>query len=163
MVADGSISFPEPRHDHAACSQDALDHAEAICRDRGLRLTPLRRRVLELVLSGHRPLGAYDILENLRQDHKSAQPPTVYRALEFLVGHGLVHRIESLNAFVACFHGGVRHVSQFLICRECGTVAEIVDPRIDEAIKDTAQNSGFVVSHSTVEIEGQCRQCAAKS
>ncbi|RMD92342.1 MAG: transcriptional repressor, partial [Alphaproteobacteria bacterium] len=87
-------------HDHRACAAAALARAEARCRESGLRLTPLRRRVLEILLESHRPLGAYDILARLRADGRPAQPPVAYRALDFLVAHGLAHRLHSLNAFL---------------------------------------------------------------
>ena len=88
-----------------------LDRAEAICRARGARLTAQRRRVLELVLGAGRPLGAYELLDALRREGGGAGPPTVYRALEFLVAHGLVHRIETLHAFVGCDHPGELHAA----------------------------------------------------
>ncbi|MDP6788456.1 MAG: Fur family transcriptional regulator [Rhodospirillales bacterium] len=136
-----------------------MARAVALCRRRGARLTAIRRRVLEVVWQGHRPLGAYEILETLRADHAGAAPPTVYRALEFLLGHGLVHRIESLNAFVGCSEPGPSHGGQFLLCRTCGTAAELNDPRIVLAIEDSALESGFHVHHPTIEVSGLCPNC----
>ena len=146
-------------HDHRRCFEDALARAEALCGRRGARLTALRRRVLEVVWQGHRPLGAYDILETLRAEQAAAAPPTVYRALDFLLGHGLVHRIESLNSFVGCSDPGSSHGGQFLICRTCGTAAELNDPRIALAIEDSASESGFHVHHPTIEVSGLCPNC----
>ena len=94
--------FDSDGHDHRRCVADALDKAEALCSDRGARLTKLRCRVLELVWNSHAPIGAYDVLRRLSQEHQSAAPPTVYRALDFLLEQGLIHRIESLNAYIGC-------------------------------------------------------------
>ena len=117
--ADHAAILFDTRHDHRHCLKDALDRAAALCRDRGVRLTPIRRRVLELVWSGHRPLGAYDILDALQAERRGAAPPTVYRALDFLREQGLVHRIESRNSFVGCPDPDTPHGGQFLICRTC--------------------------------------------
>ncbi len=146
-------------HDHRHCLKDALDRAAALCRRRGVRLTPLRRRVLELVWGGHRPLGAYDILDALKAERDGAAPPTVYRALDFLRAHGLVHRIESRNSFVGCPDPDTPHGGQFLICRTCGRAAELNDTRIDSAVRASAERAGFAVSRRTIEIEGECPNC----
>ena len=148
------------RHDHGACIGDALDAAERICGERGLRLTPLRRRVLELVWNGHRPRGAYDILDDLAEGGRRPAPLTVYRALEFLVEHGLVHRLESVNGFVGCPHPAEHHATQFLVCTSCGLAAELNDPRIAEAIGAGARDAGFRIGRQVVEIQGLCPNCA---
>jgi Fur family zinc uptake transcriptional regulator len=147
------------RHDHRGCVVDALARAERLCHSRSANLTAIRRRVLELVWRGHDPIGAYEILDALRKAGARAQPPTVYRALEFLIGQGLVHRIESRNAFVGCSHPGERHGYQFLICRDCGTVEELSDRRIGLAVSAGAKAAGFAVARSTVEVEGVCAAC----
>jgi Fur family transcriptional regulator, zinc uptake regulator len=150
-------------HDHAHCVADALTRADALCAERGARLTILRRRVLELVWSSHRPRGAYAILEDLsQQDGKATAPLTVYRALEFLVEQGLVHRIESLNAYVGCAAPGATHSGQFLVCEGCGDAAEIDDPSIRSAIDDAAAVRGFRVQRPTVEVRGVCKDCQEK-
>jgi len=154
-----SDGFPTAGHDHAACVHEALARADAICERRGARLTPLRRRVLELVWSGHRPIGAYDILGVLHGERGGAAPPTVYRALEFLLEIGLVHRIESLNAFVGCTKPGTDHAWQLLICRSCGRVAEIGDAGLDAAVSEAAARSGFTVQRRTIELAGLCPVC----
>ncbi|HYF85979.1 Fur family transcriptional regulator [Azospirillum sp.] len=147
-------------HDHTHCIADALSRAEALCAERGARLTALRRRVLELVWSSHRPRGAYAILEDLsQQDGKAAAPLTVYRALEFLVEQGLVHRIESLNAYVGCAAPGAVHSGQFLVCEACGDAAEIDDPGVGAAIDAAAAERGFRVQRPTVEVRGLCKSC----
>ena len=151
--------FGAADHDHRRCVAEALDKAEALCRDRGARLTKLRRRVLELVWTGHAPVGAYEVLNHLSRERARAAPPTVYRALEFLLDQGLVHRIESLNAFVGCPDPDETHSGQFLICRDCGTAAETHDADINRAIARRAAALGFAVEHKTVELRGLCSAC----
>jgi Fur family zinc uptake transcriptional regulator len=150
---------PKAGHDHAHCVSDALASAERVCEASGEKLTALRRRVLELVWESHRPVGAYALLDRLRGDGRSAAPPTVYRALEFLVGQGLVHRVESLNAYVGCAHPGERHAIQFLICKDCGTAVELDDGAVAEAIDRGAARIGFAVVARTVEATGTCAVC----
>jgi len=136
-----------------------MHSAVALCTERSARLTDLRRRVLELIWQSHQPVGAYDILDILKNERRSAQPPTVYRALDFLLELGLVHRIESLNAYVGCSAPDTPHPPQFLICRDCGAAAEISDTRLDKAIVGLADEAGFSIIHRTVEVEGQCPNC----
>ncbi len=147
------------RHDHRGCIEDALKRAELVCNSRSANLTEIRRRVLELVWRGHEPIGAYEILDALRQAGVRAQPPTVYRALEFLIEQGLVHRVESRNAFIGCAQPDERHSYQFLICRDCGTVEELSDRRIGLAVSAGAKAAGFAIGRSTVEVEGVCARC----
>ena len=146
-------------HDHAQCVDDALQRAAELCARRGARLTALRRRVLELVWQGHSAVKAYDLLAQLSGEDGSAKPPTVYRALDFLMAHGLVHRLESLNAYVGCPQPDASHMSQFLICNACGTVAEFEAAAIETAIVEEAQRAGFEVETQTVEVRGRCRHC----
>ena len=150
-------------HDHATCVAGALAEADALCARQGVRLTELRRRVLELVWQSHRPLGAYDILAVLsEEDGRRAAPPTVYRALDFLLENGLVHRIASLNAFVGCNNPEHAHEGQFLICRACHTAIELEQPAISQAIVAGAEGVGFSVETQTVEVVGLCAACAPK-
>ena len=151
--------FRNQNHDHALCVDDALAQAEANCRRRGVRLTPIRRRVLELIWRRHEPVKAYDLLDSLKSDHRSAAPPTVYRALDFLMEEGLIHRIESLNAYVGCGDPGNPHLGQFLICKHCNAVAELNDPDIRDLLVRKAENLGFEVNWQTIEINGVCPQC----
>lgn len=153
------MTFPHPHHDHARCVAQALDAADEGCRRSGARLTDLRRRVLELVWCSHRPVGAYAVLEALGRDGFSPAPPTVYRALDFLLAQGLIHRIERLNAFVGCTHPGQPHGAHFLLCSQCGAAAELNDSRIDNAVEDAAGRLGFTVARKTVEVEGLCPAC----
>lgn len=164
MTADSTSPQATAAHDHAHCIADALTRADTLCGERGARLTSLRRRVLELVWSSHRPRGAYAILEDLsQQDGKATAPLTVYRALEFLVEQGLVHRIESLNAYIGCAAPGAVHSGQFLVCEACGDTVEIDDPGIRSAIQTTAAERGFRVHRPTVEVRGLCRPCQEKT
>jgi len=137
-----------------------MARADAVCAARGARLTTLRRRVLELVWTSHRPRGAYAILEDLsQQDGRPVAPLTVYRALEFLVEHGLVHRLESLNAYVGCTLPGDGHAGQFLVCGRCGTAWEIDDPGIAAAIRAAAAHHAFQPQRPMVEVRGLCARC----
>jgi Fur family zinc uptake transcriptional regulator len=159
MTAEMKSAFPEPEHDHRRCIELALAEAARLCRTRGARLTPIRRRVLELVWANHKPVGAYEILGALRNYHASAAPPTVYRALEFLLQQGFVHRIESLNAFVGCPHPSDLHAGQFLICVDCGAVAELDARALAASISRQASRIGFEVSQTTLEVAGHCQYC----
>lgn len=147
-------------HDHHHCISDALAAATDACAARGLQFTPQRRRVLEILLQEHRAMGAYDLLDVLRAEGQGAQPPTVYRALDFLVTNGFAHKIERLNAFVACAHPGERHAPAFLLCTECGAVAEMPSHQITEAVHCAATQIGFAVARMVIEAEGTCPSCA---
>ncbi|BAW80913.1 ferric uptake regulator Fur family [Candidatus Nitrosoglobus terrae] len=152
--------FKEPKHDHLRCIHNALAVAEKTCASRGLRLTKLRRRVLELVWNRHRSIKAYDILEHLHQEYQRAAPPTVYRALDFLLQAGLIHRVETLNAYIGCGNPERPHIGQFLLCRHCGTVAELDAPEITDILVREANNLSFQTDCQTVEIRGLCPQCS---
>lgn len=152
--------FKQQTHNHKNCVKTALLNAEQACAHSGLRLTKLRRQVLELIWQGHAPMKAYEILEQLHREYPKAAPPTVYRALDFLQQAGLVHRIESLNAFVGCGDPSQPHLGQFLICQDCGAVAEINEPNITRALTREANLLGFRTDEQIVEIKGHCPQCA---
>ena len=160
MIGDDE-TFPEYHHDHRRCLALLMARAEQQCARRNARLTARRRSVLEIVAGGHAAIGAYEIINRLSnaQGHAAA-PISVYRALEFLLQHGLVHRVESLNAYFACPSAGGLHAAQFLICRRCRTVAEIKSPEIEEAIAAGAQSVGFAVASPVVEIGGLCLNCS---
>jgi Fur family zinc uptake transcriptional regulator len=150
-------------------TQALLAQAETICLRRGTRLTSLRRQVLGLVIDSGKPTGAYDLLDRLRRLHRGAAPPTIYRALDFLLEQGLIHKVERLSAFVGCVHGiedddeddTHLHAVQFLICKNCGGVTEMSDGAIGQALLHAARTHGFALSGSTVEAEGVCAQCRA--
>ncbi len=145
----------------SARTETLLDRAGRICLGRGARLTDLRRQVLGLILDAGSPTGAYELLDRLRATRHGAAPPTVYRALDFLQEQGLVHKLERLSAFVGCVAHEEEHAAQFLICRNCGKVTEIEDPRLAHALEDAARRLGFTVGKATIEAEGQCAACAA--
>lgn len=147
-------------HDHHACKTAALAAADAHCRAAGLKLTPVRRRVLEILLDRHRALGAYEILDHLREEGLGSQPPVAYRALDFLVTHGFAHKIERLNAFVACTHAGEDHAPAFLICRLCDSVAEAEAAPDRGALARAARGAGFEIERMVIEAVGICPRCA---
>jgi Fur family zinc uptake transcriptional regulator len=159
MSAGRRKAFPTSGHDHKRCVEQAMADAVALCAKRGARLTHLRCRVLEILWQSHRPLGAYEILRVLSSDGRSYAPPTVYRALDFLLENGLVHRIASRNAYVGCSRPGHSAAGQFLICEGCGSAAEVNDTRLEQAIDSTAESAGFAASERTVEISGRCPNC----
>ncbi len=142
--------------DHAACIRTAIGVAEARCEARGVRLTALRRRVLEILLESHASMGAYDVLARLDAEGLGSKPPVAYRALGFLVDHGLAHRIERLNAYVACARPGAAHDPVFLICRACGAVAETTS---GTALSRPAAAAGFMIEQTVLEAEGLCPAC----
>ena len=147
-------------HDHQGCINTALQQAATLCAEQGVRLTPIRKRVLELVWQSHKPMGAYDLLPELAADGFNSAPPTVYRALDFLLDLGLVHRLASLNAFIGCSHPGHEHQSCFLICKNCGKAHEMdVDPWFS-ALTDAAKAQGFTAEQQITEVVGICTLCA---
>lgn len=150
-------------HDHDTCVADGLAAAEARCEKEGLRFTPVRRKVLEILLQEHRALGAYTILDRLREEGFGSQPPVAYRALDFLVAHGLAHKIERLNAFIACAHPGENHAPAFMICRLCESVAEAQSAPARGALGAAARATGFRIERTVVEAEGVCPSCAKKA
>lgn len=158
-MTHATAAFPESRHDHADCVERTLAAAERICRDRQARLTPQRRRVLEVLLADHVAVGAYEIADRLAENGRRPAPTIIYRALDFLIEVGLVHRLASLNAFIACGHPGSAHGAQFLICNGCGLVAEISDPRLAGAVAEAARRVDFAVLRPIVEITGRCPAC----
>lgn len=155
---DAAVGFAP--HDHASCVGDALASAEARSAAEGLRLTPVRRKVLEILLQEHKALGAYAILDRLRDAGFGSQPPVAYRALDFLSEHGFVHKIERLNAFVACMHPGTSHTPAFMICRKCDAVAEAQSTPSEGALGAAAKAAGFQIERTVVEAEGVCPACS---
>src|ERR1700746_2579031 len=151
-LADSHGRFRTERHDHESCVDNALDRAATLCAERGARLTDLRRDVLAMVWEGHDPFDAYHILDALKRRHPGAAPPTVYRALEFLSEQGLIHRIESLNAYVGCDRPDERHGSPFLICERCSARVELDDPATAAAVARRAGDLGFAVARQTIEV-----------
>ena len=139
-----------------------LKHAEALCLERGVRLTEQRKAVLRLLCQSGKPLGAYELLDRMRATLKNPAPPVVYRALDFLLEQGLVHKLESIHAYVGCTHPDHPHASQFLICDDCGEVAEVEDPSVEKSLKAAGKAIGFRTKRPVVELLGTCAQCTAK-
>lgn len=146
-------------HDHKACIRRVLDDAAQITGASGARFTPVRRRALEILLESHKAIGAYDLLKRLDADGFGAQPTVAYRALDFLVENGLAHKVERLNAFVACMHPREGHDPAFMICRACHAVAETARQQPDAAIGQGAAAIGFQIERMVVEAEGLCPKC----
>lgn len=149
-----------PVHDHQGCIDHALGEAERLCESRGVRFTSLRRKVLELIWSNHESVKAYDLLDALRAFDSSAKPTTVYRALDFLLEQGLVHRVESLNAFVGCRQPGGRHELLLLICDHCHRVDERAAPEFMAAARLEIRSAEFRPRRQSFEIHGLCADCA---
>lgn len=158
---DPSRAFHD--HDHAACAGDGLARAETLCAQAGVRLTPVRRRTLEILLEAHRALGAYEVLERLAQEGFGKQPPVAYRALDFLVEQGLAHRVRRLNAFAACTQPDQGHAPVFLICKACDAVAEAPGISVRSALDDAAAGLGFEVERASVEALGLCPGCRTEA
>lgn len=167
MLAAMTMIDDSSRLTHACCGEHAandvaaaLAHAEALCARRDRRLTPMRRRVLAALVGSPVPIGAYDIIDRLAVDGDRPAPISVYRALEFLVGEGLVHRLESRNAFLACNH---RHADgepvMFLICERCGATGEADAPDMMLAVTRAAASQGFTPHAPVIEITGLCARC----
>ena len=137
----------------------AVARAERICAVRGTRLTPVRRRILELILLADQPLRAYGLLAQLERERGKLGPPTVYRALDFLLAHKLIHKVETSNAFVACGDVEHSHQSQFVICEDCGATEEIRDDAIVERLRRLGEGRGFAVERQVIEARGLCATC----
>lgn len=148
-----------PGHEHSKCVSGALKDAEKVCQKRGVNLTPIRRQVLEIIWRGHNPVKAYEIIDSFGGASHTTQPPTVYRALDFLMENGLVHRIESQNAFVGCSHPRGDHKASFFICNECQQATEIDSKDLEAAFDHLAEANSFKIKTKTVEIFGFCKIC----
>ncbi|HTV98256.1 MAG TPA: Fur family transcriptional regulator [Steroidobacteraceae bacterium] len=151
------------KHDHQRCMSRALRAAEQVCAERGLRLTPIRKHVLELIWKRHAPIGAYDILSQLSKAGGQDAPPTVYRALSFLLSAGLIHRIDTLNAYLPCETPEQRHTAQLLVCRSCRAVTELGDPAITRLLSQRVKAAGFTADARDLEIKGLCGTCRAEA
>ncbi len=163
-MASKNREMPDPAfrpHDHSRCRRKVLAAAARRARDQGLRLTPVRRRVLEILLENHRAMGAYEVLERLAREGWGAQPPIAYRALDFLARHGFVHKVRRLNAYVACTRSTHSDPPLLLICRACGCVGEAEGAGISREIGAIAGARGFSVERLGVEALGLCPACAA--
>lgn len=148
-------------HDHVHDADAYLEEVGRVCRQRGLRLTELRARVLRLVAEEGRPIKAYDLLERLRAQQGPVAPPTVYRALDFLLAGGFIHKLQSINAFVGCHHPCSRHQVPFLICDRCQAAIELEDEEISRLLGQRAEALGFEPAGQTLEVHGLCASCRA--
>lgn len=158
MITNHKVAYRQ--HDHLRCQNAALHHARIVCDREGVRLTPIRDKVLRLIWQSHRPLGAYDIIEQLSESSaKRVMPPTVYRALDFLLAQGLIHRLATLNAYIGCPFPGSAHSNVFMVCRVCGSAAECSVDAINNAIVAAASRSGFAIESQAIEISGRCPAC----
>ncbi len=150
-----------PQH-HVHDADAFVSEVERVCAQRGLRLTPLRANALRLIAAAGRPVKAYDLLDQMKATHDAAAPPTVYRALDFLLEHGFIHRLSSINAFVGCHHPGAeQHAVPFLICDRCQSATELEDEQIVESLERRARAQGFVPRAQTLEVHGLCARCSA--
>lgn len=147
-------------HDHSGCSTKALQTAEQLCNTRGVRLTPMRRQVLELIWESHRAIKAYDLLDRIKPTSGTAKPATVYRALDFLLEQGLIHKVESLNAFIGCSFSDHLHQQLLLTCSRCLEVEERPAAGVMEAIDRELEQAAFIIHHKAIEIHGICARCA---
>lgn len=159
-MADNASS-PKHEHDHAACMHKAISVAEQLCLSRGVQLTPIRHKVLELIWTSHKAVKAYDLLDQIRPINDAAKPSTVYRALDFLMEQGLIHRVESLNAFVGCDCSGTQHDQLLLICTACHVVQERSAPQVLAALSQELGDADFIAQRKTIEIHGVCKSCQA--
>ncbi|MCB5162133.1 Fur family transcriptional regulator [Marinomonas algarum] len=153
----------DTHHNHNQCIKTALATAESLCAAQGQRLTKVRRRALELIWESHRPLGAYQLLAKLAEEGFNSAPPTVYRALDFLLTAGLIHKVESMNAYLGCAHADKVHKGYFLICDQCHNVMEFDYQDIHSALREKAALQGFELRSETIELTGLCARCRSES
>ena len=139
---------------------EALKKAEIICNKKGVKLTKLRQKVLTLILKNHGYVKAYDLLNDLKKNDASAKPPTVYRSLDFLMEHGFIHKIQSLNAFVGCSHPDEHEDCYFLICKECKNIEECCSNKVKKVLTSTSGKNNFSPNQVTLEITGICQDCS---
>jgi Fur family transcriptional regulator, zinc uptake regulator len=163
MLYYNNMTFLDPHHDHTHCTSDLIARAERTCERRGSKLTGQRRDILSCVAQGHAAVGAYDIIERMAEQGPRPAPITIYRALDFLLAHGLVHKIESRNAFVACSHAHEGQPAALLICETCGIVAELDAPDIFQRMNEKAEAKNFMPAHTLIEMTGTCGPCGGKA
>jgi Fur family transcriptional regulator, zinc uptake regulator len=146
-------------HHHTHNARAFVREVAAACESRGLRLTEIRSQVLELIAASEKPVKAYDLLDKLKDDRSNAAPPTVYRALDFLLENGFIHKLQSINAYVGCHHPSVAHHVPFLICDVCESAIEICDDRVAKLLVEQARTLGFQTRAQTLEVHGVCERC----
>lgn len=146
-------------HAHTHAPVSFVHAVEAACAAQALKLTPMRRRVLELIAAADKPVKAYDLLDQLRPDVARAAPTQVYRALDFLIEHGFIHKLQSINAFTSCHHPDQRHTVPFFICDRCGAAIELCDSKVASMLVAHAASLGFTAHAQTLEVHGVCAGC----
>lgn len=154
-----TTSFHPQAHDHNNCINHALESAQTVCQDKNIRLTPIRQRIFELIWSNHKAVGAYNLLATLQQEDPKAKPVTIYRALDFLLEAGLIHKVASLNAFIGCSQPEIAHNSVMLICDLCHDAKEVEAQEVYEAIFEIGKNNAFHPQQLTLELHGICDDC----
>ena len=147
------------QHSHSKCIKNALDKAEKICREKSIRLTPIRKKVLELIWQHHKPVKAYDLLNQLSSGDHIEKPPTVYRALDFLLENHFIHKIESCNGYIGCELDHTQMDSKFFVCDQCDEVKEVYEPKLDKSLQDVSKKQGFTPNQTKIEIHGTCARC----
>lgn len=147
-------------HNHNQCISSAIQIAERLCAARGIRFTPMRRKVLQFIWESHQAVKAYDLLDRIKASEKGATPMTIYRALQFLQDQGLIHRVETLNAYVGCSHVELQHEVLLLICDQCQQITERTAANVTSVMREEIAKSGFLPKRSTIEIYGTCGDCA---
>ena len=151
---------PFGQHNHQSCIDVAVEQAHTLCAAAGVKLTSQRLNVLKLIWQNHKPLGAYTLMSMLESSNgQRVAPPTVYRALDFLLEQGLIHRVHSLNAFIGCTRPGHQHEGNLLICRRCGVAQELESNSLLSALRGAAEEQAFTVDQLMVEIVGLCPNC----
>ena len=156
-IAPQACNHPE-HHVHEPA--EYVREVGRVCIERGLRLTPLRERVLGLIASAGKPLKAYALLDMMRDERGAVAPPTVYRALDFLLDNGFIHKLESINAFVGCHQPRSHHSVPFLICDHCHVAVELEDEGVTRLLIEQASALGFKPQAQTLEVHGVCAQCS---
>jgi Fur family zinc uptake transcriptional regulator len=151
----------QAEHHHRHDARGFVKEVSSVCATRGLRLTEIRMQVLQIIAQSEKPLKAYDLLDRLKDDRSNAAPPTVYRALDFLIENGFIHKLQSINAYVSCHHPSIVHQVPFLICDVCESADEICDERVSGLLTDQAKAHGFRTRSQTLEVHGVCKQCAS--
>jgi Fur family zinc uptake transcriptional regulator len=146
--------------DHHSCIDEAIESADKIIYEKGLRFTDLRKQVFKLIWESHKPVKAYDLLEKIKKNDTSAKPPTIYRTLDFLLKNGLIHRLNSQNSFIGCSHPHKHEDCYFLICEKCHEISECCNNDLNLAIAKTVGLTNFTPANITLEIEGICKECA---
>ncbi|MCX7089099.1 MAG: transcriptional repressor [Methylococcales bacterium] len=164
MKSDVDQNQPYPEgHDHRRCVADALSSAGQLCIVRGVQLTTIRQQVLELIWESHKAVKAYELLDRIKPLQSAAKPATIYRALDFLMEQGLIHRVESLNAFVGCRCSGQPHEQLLLICKACQEVEERSAGDVMQTIVRELAAANFIAHSKAIEIQGICAKCAAQT